>query len=342
MVLIGNIFLGLAAIIYILICSELVGKPIPDGDAGVGWAWSILFTHFGLLFCYAIVAGIIGWQGKFEWVASTSSARFWLISLGILIAVLGSMFSLFREGNKVLIFMGNVLPVLIPLLMLAGLAILLNGGSGFKVPLLASAGLGLLPCMLVLFLSLNNIIENRAQLFEENKNFEDRNLQSSLQSIDSCDVMKEMVFILVYTDVHHKPQVRERALTRIRSHPDWQQELIRLLELDWAPQAFTFLASNEVDDPSRFELPVRKGILIQAHLIRKYIQNARGDWDFYPDLFLGDVRRVLKTAERFEKFEFDYKSEVQQIRAALDEPSQYKKPTFLVTKELERWLKKRM
>ena len=341
MVLIGNIFLGLGTLIYIMICTELVGKPIPGGDAGVGWAWSILFTHFGLLVCFGIVAGIIGWQGKFEWVASTSNARFWLISLGILAAVLGSMFSLFREGNKVIIIMGNILPVIIPVLMLAGLAILLNGGTGFKIPLLASAGLGMLPCMLVMFLYLKNTIENNSQLFEENKSFEDRNLQNSLQSIDSCDVMKEMVLILVYTDVHHKSIVREKALTRIKMHPDWQQELIRLLQLDWAPQVFTFLASNEVDDPARFEQPLRKGMLIQAHLVRKYIQNARGDWDFYPDLFLSDIRRVLKTAERFEKFGFDYKNEIQHIRDALDEPSHYKKPTFIVTKELERWLKKR-
>jgi hypothetical protein len=147
-----------------------------------------------------------------------------------------------------------------------------------------------------------------------------------------------MVFILVFTDSNHDADVRERALAKIKSHPDWQGEIIRILQEDYAPEAFTFLASNDVDDKKRFLEPVRQGVLVQARLIRQSIRRCRGDYDLRTDSFRWEVERMLRTLDKFKGLGVDYKPAVQEVRSALDEPTDFEKPQILAKQQLEKWL----
>ena len=167
----------------------------------------------------------------------------------------------------------------------------------------------------------------------------DENHQRILNEIDTCDVMKNMVFILVSTDSNQDRDIRERAVAKVKTHPQWQQELIRLLQTDWAPEAFNFLASNDVDDPLLFGEPVKAGILIQARLIRESIRNSSHSSHFYPGRFGWEVERAVRTADKFKNQGVDLRPAVQELRAALDEPSEYEKPVFTCIKILDKWLK---
>lgn len=169
--------------------------------------------------------------------------------------------------------------------------------------------------------------------------FIDRTHQNHLNTIDSTDVMKNMVFLLVFTDANHDTDVRDRALAKIKSRVDWQEELARRLETDWAPEVFTFLASNEVDDKALFAEPVQKGAFIQARLIRESIRNCRGTYDLYSSRFAWEAERVLRTLEKFEGMGLDYRPAVQEMRAALDEPTSFEKPKLECKSILDKWLK---
>ena len=168
---------------------------------------------------------------------------------------------------------------------------------------------------------------------------QDENHDRILREIDSCDVSKNMVFILVFTDANQDADVRAKAVAKIKTNPKWQQELVNRLQNDWAPEAFNFLASNDVEDPELFREPVKQGATIQAKLIRERIRACSHPSNFYEGQFLWEVERVLKTVDKFSNKHTDYRPAIKQLRAALDEPSDFEKPAFLCAALLDDWIK---
>ena len=166
------------------------------------------------------------------------------------------------------------------------------------------------------------------------------NEQRIIKNIDSCDITKNMVFILVFTDANQHKLVREKALAKIKTNVNWQQELIARLQNDWAPESFTFLASNNVDSPEIFLEPVRKGILIQAKLVREQIKSTSRSSSNYSNLFSWELERVLRTVDRFDNMGMNYLPAMKELRKALNEPSEYEKSVFSITPYLDKWIKK--
>jgi hypothetical protein len=145
---------------------------------------------------------------------------------------------------------------------------------------------------------------------------------------------------LVFTDANHDPEVRRKAIEKVRSNPQWQQELVRLLENDGAIEAFEFLASNEVDDKTLFIAPVNSGILSVADWIRKQIRKSDQEHYFYPELFSREVERILRTVDRLEDTGADFRPAVLALRAALDEPNPANKVKLNCISMLDNWIKK--
>ncbi|MBK8706798.1 MAG: hypothetical protein IPN33_26615 [Saprospiraceae bacterium] len=181
---------------------------------------------------------------------------------------------------------------------------------------------------------------NTAAMAKAAAESEDSFYQGQLNHVDTTDVMKDMVFLLVYTDANQKKTLREKALAKIKSRPDWQEELVRRLQNDWAPEAFTFLASNEVEDKAMFAEPIRQGVLIQARLVRENIRQCRDKYDLYEGKFTWEVDRVLRTVDKFQGMGADYRPAVQELRKALDEPVSFEKPKLPAKTILEKWLEK--
>ncbi|MCB0532901.1 MAG: hypothetical protein H6574_08890 [Lewinellaceae bacterium] len=340
MVLLGNILLGIAALLLVVFTFETFGKSAPGGDAGVGWAWAIVLYHFATFVCLALVAAIIGSQGGFAWVsASSSGVRFLWVAGGLLVALLGAMFAGFREGGPMLAWLGTFVPATIHLSLIIGFGMLLNGGTAYRLPLLLAAGLGAVPCGLLLSMSLKIRAESYLAA-AKSIGKPDQNDLRMIAQIERHDVSKNISNLLIYTDYNKEKWVREPALTKIKSRPDWQQELVSGLQDRWAPEVFTFLAGNEVDDKSLFAEPLHAGILMQAELIREKIDAAYQKHHLYDGQFLWETERVLKTLERFEGNGQDYRPEMLKLREAFDAPCKTQKPDFVCKKYLDKWLKK--
>jgi len=354
MTILGNIFLGLAALISFIFASSLMGKEVPrGGDAAVGYVWGVVIFYLLFFVCMTVVAIAIGWKGGFDWISPSKGVRFLLVAFGLLGAMITAALSLLFKGNEpgstaaVFSMFSGYAPVLVPLLMIFSGAILLNDGllgtlpkAVYKIPLMVIFGIGFLSMVGGIVAWMRDSNQHAMERLKGVQADQDRYHQDHLNSIDACDVTKNISNILVYTDSNHDADVRERALAKIKTRSDWQQELVRLLENKGAVEAFVFLASNEVDDKALFVGPVNTGVLSIADWMQRQISEATQAHYFYAEQFSWEVERVLRTVDKFEGMGTDYRPAVRAMRAALDLPSEIEKPKFKCIATLDYWIKK--
>lgn len=345
--LLANIFLSVASLIFFLMVVELHLKPAPKGgDYAVGYAWAVFILNLAFFACIALAAAAIGSRGGFQWAAAGSGARFWLVALGTVAVALASAMSTLGAGDAPAFLrpMARALTFAIPLATIAAGFLLANDKleGGVPAPMARwltlsafwpSAALAALLVGALMFQRMSNSFarltydRNRLDSFEE----------GILANIDSCDITKDLVFMLVHTDANRKPLIRERALAKIKTHPDWQGELIRRLDSGWAAEPFTFLASNEVEDKTRFPEAVRLGVLQQAKSLG---ESLRGGQTFYPDHYIWEVGRLLRTVEKFEGMGVDYLPALRELRAAFNRSFDGEKRQYDAAKLLDQWIKK--
>ncbi len=351
MVILGNILLTLSALISALIFSTVYGKA-PRGADG-GYPLSVVLLYLVFWVCMAIAAIIIAVKGGFDWVSPNRTTRNLLVGLGLLMAVftaaLSALFK-YEAGPVPALFktFSSFAPALIPLLMIAAGFVLLNSGireavpAGlYKWPLLLVFALGALGTAAGLFTWLAAQSEKTANAIESKAADEARHNAEFMREIDSCDVTKNMVRILAFTDANHDAALRAHALAKIKSNPDWQEVLVYWLENKGALECFTFLASNEVDDKAMFLQPIDTGLRSVADWIRRSIRDEEHAHDLYPERFSYEVERMLRTVDKFEGLGHDYRPAVRELRAALDEPTALAKVQFKCAGMLDAWLKKR-
>jgi hypothetical protein len=352
MSLLANIVLALAAALYFLILSAAYGKaPSSSGDAAVGYAMSMFLLFLVFTGLMVLVAAVIGWKGAFGWVHPHPAARFALVALGILaIAGVAGLSAALRfeppsQQPLALRYLTGFGPAVLPLFLLFGAAVLLNDPLRNALPALAyKAPLGLAFWLSVLASGVGFVEwfafsqRNAAERIAEIRSNEDRHHDMHLQDIEAADPMTNLVALLVFTGKYHAPDVREKALAKIKSNPDWQNEIARILDTWLYDQSLTFLESNEVDNPAIFPEAVNKGLLQMAADIRDRISKAP---HLRADEYDWTVKRGLAVANKFQGMGVDFLPAVREVRAALDEPPQshLKKVKYNCAKDLEQWIK---
>jgi len=347
MATIGNFFLGIAVLCFLWIAYYAYGSHPRSGDAGVGHAWALLIGVFGFVVCLGIVTILIGVNGGFSWVGSSGTTRLLFVLAGFIISMWGVVFFSMGEGvgglPKVVGFFVKLLPVLSVLSVLMSAFLLLNVSVRsnlptlvWRMPIYIALCIGLIP----LGFHMGRRVLRTASAFVHIPVSRNADIQRRLAEIDSTDLMKDGVFLYSATDANQPKAIRERALAKIKSRPDWQEELTRRLQNDWALEAFTFLASNDVDDKSLFLEPVREGVFIQARLIRENIRQCRDKYDLYEGKFNWEIDRVIRAVDKFDGMGADYRPAMQELRNALDERTSFEKPKLPAKEELDKWLKK--
>lgn len=351
--ILSNLLLTLSACVFGLLLFSLYAKHVPKGgDAVVGYGWSVILLNLVFLVLLGLATLVLTLKGAFDWVSPVPAKRNALVFVGLLVCVASAaLCGLFRHesGPISLVFRGMTYfaHMLIPAVLILSGFVLANDGlrealpkGVYLYPLKAVFGLGVLGVGLFLWDLMGQINQNNRRTIAEMGERELRIHNSHLADIDSCDVSKDMVLILVLTDSNHDQDVRERALAKIKTRPDWQAELVRRLDSGWASQVFIFLASNEVDDKQLFAEPIRSGILNQAAAIRESIRQSFHSSNFYPDRFSGEIDRAIRTVEKFKGMGVDYLPAMRELRAALDEPCKVEKSKMDCTATLDRWINK--
>jgi len=347
----GNIFLGIASLIILYLVTSFYSRSIPGGDAGVGYAWGIIILNLAFFACMIIVALIIGWKGGSEWISASKSTRTWYAILGVMATLIYAVLCGFFKADsgtfsgpvKTLI---NFSYMLVPVVMILISIILLNDGIRTAVPVAVYKWPAIFLTVLSVF-GLSSFIVGQlvdsakfqAATLESQAKDEDANHIRILAAIDSCDVFKDMLNILVFTGNNQPENIQHAAVAKVKTNPDWEKELLRLLETDRCSDVFQFLSSNEVDNPSLFEEPINKGVLLQASQIRQSIRDAYQPHHLYAGQFMWEVDHVIRTVDRFQSKEINYLPAMKELRAALDEPWEFDKPNFSCKQLLDQWIK---
>jgi len=352
MTILGNIALLLATLVYVVILVAAYGKtPATSGDAAGGYALGAILFHLVLTGLLIVVAVGIAWQGGFDWMPNP---RYLLVGAGLLATMVVAGLSMAVKFEPpmhqpvAVRYLTGIAPGLFPLVLLVAGAILLNAPlraavpvAAYKIPLTLVTGISALACLVGIVEWMAFSQRNAAAQIEEMQSDQARYHQMHLSEIEANDPMTNMARILVFTDRNHDAEVREKALAKMKSNPDWQAELVKMLEGNAAQEAFTFLASNAVDDKAGFAEPVNTGILSTADWIRRTISRSSHEAHFHEGQFAWEIERMLATADTFQGLGVDYLPAVRAVRAALDEPNVHKKIRFSCTATLDRWIKAR-
>lgn len=352
MVIIGNIALIVATLVFFALVSALFGKEPPrGGDAVVGYVWGIIILNLVFLTCMCVASIAIGLNHGFAWIPLGKTGTFFTVVICLLAAIITSALSgLFKYENgpvpPLFRVFSSFVPILIPLILILAATILLNSNlremvsvAYFKWPLAGISIIGFAGISSGLFFMISENFKNETARQEQVVTDHNENNIRMIGEIDSCDAINNLCRLLIFTDGYKDAEVTERAISKLKTNPLWQEELVRLLKTDNAPEVFTFLASNKVDSNELFYEPIRIGLQIQAKLIREDIRRCSHPSHFYPDQFSWEIERVLRTVDKFSSNNVNYISEMKEIRSALDEPSEFQKPKFICIPKLEQWIK---
>jgi hypothetical protein len=185
--------------------------------------------------------------------------------------------------------------------------------------------------------------ERKAEAASERPSFatdEKLNHARKLNEIEQFNTETDMVFLLGFSDSQQPDDIRKNALAKIKSHPQWENELLCILGTGYYEQAFTFIASNGVEHPEVFEGPVYDAILKQSDEVRKTLRNAHSSYDLYPEQFSWQTDRILRTVDRLTD-PAAYVPAISTLRAAFEEKSPVQKPFFSCRLQIDRWLKRK-
>jgi hypothetical protein len=339
MSLFGNLSLAFTALVLLGLLNLAVLQKAPGGDAGVGHAWAIVILCIGLLIGAALTTLAVGLRGGFDHFGSGAGMRA-LVGLGwFALTVLG--FSLLSDH-------GSLLPkalriactFALPVLMLAWAAVHLNDSLARALPAGAATALTLaivaLTSLPLLGTVAGSVARNAASFAQRGEL--DSFQRGIIQHIEATDAQQGIAALLVHTPKGRHPEIRERALAKIKSRADWQEELVRLLKTEVAPEVLGFMSANEVDDPAMFASAVPEGLLQQAAEIRRRIRNSSHPSHLYAGMLHTDVRVALEVASSYRAKGVDVRAAVQEMRRAFDERSPHDKPAFSAVGLIDRWL----
>ncbi|HEX5624370.1 MAG TPA: hypothetical protein VFX48_00020 [Saprospiraceae bacterium] len=354
--MLGNILI-LLTILFLIGLVSVSASPLPSGDRGVGAAFMFFICGIG----FAILSGLLTWNMSsnqcFDWVNLKGLDRGWWILLGWLAfasaTFASAMFRMEWHAGEFPIFLRwlaqSYSVIWLPLLMLIPALILLNGerqaglAPGYvKFPMIVGFSLSLVIGVTLVLGLLRGSIQQSAAKAEYYKNQNDDLRSQHLSQIAEHKTSDPIINMLPFTGRFHDSDIRDSAIAKVKSHPDWEAEMIRLLsETEWYSEVYQFIDGNKVDHPELFVEPIKKSILQMADQIRSTIKNANNLQDWHFEHFSLD-RLFRAIDEQFSLPGADYRPAVMELRKALDtpKPERFKDVKFNVTKKVDDWLKK--
>lgn len=308
----------------------------PGGDAGVGHAFVIYFLFLGFIISMGVITIAVGLKGGFSWLGSSGLSRFGIALVCFLLVVYGLF--LFEDpgiglGRPIRHF-GSFLLML--LLISWGAAHLYAAlpAAATKGLTIAVFAVGMVPIVSQIALKQINWIKARSTRGELSS-FE----EGIVARIDTTDAQKGIFSLLVHTAEGRHPIVREKAIAKIKSRPDWQEELVRLLHTDGGPDVFYYLSSNPVDKMDIFPEAINAGILTQAKMIRESIRNCSHQDHLRKSTFFFEINYLLKSLKPFQQAGYDFTPSLKVLKDAFNEPCDFDKPKFDAVKMIDKVLR---
>jgi hypothetical protein len=346
-----------ASLFYIGMSLFNASKPNLAGDNAMGYGLGLFFFGIGFAVCILTLAATLYLRGDFDWVSAHGGLRALFVFGGALALSATFLFCAMSKWGaepSIPLFVAwigrNNGAVWIPLLALIPAFLLLNGElrasvppAAYQVPLTIAFGIS---AIIALGLVKNWFVEeNRQQIARIEGMQQDAKKQHNRyhQEIKAFKTSDNILTIIAFTGRFHDEDVRTAALAKIKSKPDWEDELLAILESpDYFSEAYTFLDGNAVDHPERFAEPLRQSIFRLADEIHNRIKDSNNLQDWHFDHF-GIERLFRAIDEQFADSGVDYVPAVQALQKALNTrpPERFKNVRFTVTPTVDGWLKRK-
>lgn len=349
MTIIGNILLVIASIFSIMFFKMLTEASRATGERAIDYVWGIIILSLLMTAALLIVSILIHFKGGFLWINTSNPSRNALVFLGLLsimvTVVLSALFKTEPVGAISYRYLTGIVPVLFPILLIGIGVILMNEDlksnlpiSAYKYPLLLMFGISILS-------NAGGIIEwfisaqkNAAQKITSTLQAQDENRLRVLKEIEEYEPKDGMLSILSFTGRYWDEDIKEKAVAKIKSDPQWEEKLLKILNSDAQSYAYTFMDAHDVDHKELFIAPLNNSIERAAKEVHKRIKEANDlqDWHFEHM----SLDRMLGAVDKFKNMGVDFRPAIKNLRDAFDEPFRGKKFRFNITPTIDAWLKK--
>jgi hypothetical protein len=353
MQIIANLILLILVLIYFSVSYQIYFTRLPGGDAGVSWAWNIIYSYLIIIILMVILTWIIGSQGGYDSIGLPSSNKILIACAGSILISLGAGLASIMKGepsftpsiiHKIIIYISTFLPILFIIcsFILLHRNWLFVSPTTMKIPLVGSAIVGLSAILLFVINLFLESIRNQENRIKSTIEQEEVNDQRMITEVESANVLSDVDFlqIMVFADDNKDSSVVNKAVAKIKSRPDWQETMVMFLKNDGALEVFNYLASHDPEKKELFPAAVNKGMYSVADYIRNRINEGSQSHHFYPDQYSWEVERALRSADRFKDMGVDFVPAAKAIKEALLQPHQIPRQPFNCIKRVDQWLKK--
>jgi hypothetical protein len=269
----GNI-LFVITLIFFGFLANLLQKPMPGGDYGVGYSYAFLILGAG----FVISTGLLAWNMNlnhcFDWLpASYLRYRNWLVLVGWIAFVTATFWGL--EYHKAFI--------LLHLLVFGSCFYLINAQkvAGFpptwaKTSIQVGFLVSLLIALVIFGLFAKSWVQRRAGRFQGLMAWQTERKAEYQKALDDIQNYNDstIVGLLKYVEKGNDKQLRNNAIAKIKSFEHWESDLIGVLTQKdlatrWAYNddsryVYAFLEDNSVEHREKFIEPIKYSLKVFA------------------------------------------------------------------------------
>ena len=344
-----NLILIISSVLSLYLWKLIYLTKVPANDGVIGYFWAIIYGFVIMMGLLTLSGTLLSFAGKLSWIHVGTGKRIIFLIFYLFVAIGGAAIgALFKEEpsiHKVFTFTGGLLSFIIILLVLFSFFVSNNefekAFNYYKVSelsLKSAVYLGGICWLILIVSSIISRVQNDMNVAAAATDADIKNNERMVAEIAQIDVTQDMLRLMVFADEYKTAAVKDSAVAKIKSHPDWQGELVQLLYSQSGFQVFDFLASNPVDSVKLFPHAVNSSLLSLASYIKDQINDAYQDHHLYAGQFCWEIERAVKTADRFKNMGTDFRFAMGKIKEALETKGQVNHAPFECKRHVEKWL----
>ncbi len=278
--MLGNILIVLTLFFYGFLANLLL-RPTPGGDYGVGHAFAWMIYVAGFVISTGFLAWNMNLNNCFDWApASLLVSRNWLVFFGWISFVMAVIWSLdyhskWIEGEFpqfMRLFARSKVYFWLPALLFVPALYLLNAQrqAGFapywiKIPLLLCFSVSILIGLGIFYGFVKASVQQRITRFQSAEKEDNKESWSFNKSMEEINNYREETIrsLLVYTHREKDKRIRDAAVAKMKSYENWEAELIDILEqgeLHDVYWVYAYLDGNTIERPEDFIQPVKHSL----------------------------------------------------------------------------------
>jgi|GEM_PF-6490202 hypothetical protein len=350
MQILGNAFLAVAALIYIVPIQWLAFEsPVGKRDEGGGAVWTVIFI---LVPFWLLIAGglfIVTGRGGLEWIGRERWMQHLLAATGVIGLFIVTAFCYVGKFQPHNLFPAVLRPLMllmllaVPLIALFFCAMTLNAEllpkvrpQFYRIPFAVVGTIGLLAFVGVIGQSLFSNVLRRGVALTNAVSRESERDRQILERVATLDPHKDFAELIGFANRYENQKIRELAIGKAQSHPDFDAALEKVLRSGLADEALTYLDACDVPNPERFADAVNAAIRRCTEWVRESVANTH---TFHTSAFDSSTRRILSVVDKFRGNGVDYVPAIREYRRAMDSKRTVD-VEFNARRTLDKWLAK--